>query len=51
LEVQLKLKELYEQFNETSPQIRPKDPYSAFKSQPKAIALLEQINAEKMKKS
>ncbi|CAG8633245.1 7867_t:CDS:2, partial [Dentiscutata erythropus] len=27
LEVQLKLKELYERFQETSPQIRPKDPY------------------------
>ncbi|CAG8479813.1 14961_t:CDS:2 [Dentiscutata erythropus] len=69
LEVQLKLKELYERFQETSPQIRPKDPYcdieipyvelteskiempSALKNQPKAIALLEQINAEKMKKS
>ncbi|CAG8481509.1 2383_t:CDS:2, partial [Cetraspora pellucida] len=27
LEVQLKLKELYERFQETSPQIRPKDPH------------------------
>ncbi|CAG8769159.1 13844_t:CDS:2, partial [Racocetra fulgida] len=27
LEVQLKLRELYEQFQENSPQIRPKDPH------------------------